>query len=206
MADSDRGPRVPIVELAGLPAAGKTTTARLIEEALTRQRIPVRVVPEAASIAPIGALKRHWFFNAWTLCTSVKEYLEASAAGDAAKVVFDRGFVDCLCWVMWYRTTGRIDEATARALEGFATAAAWFESTEVTVVLRCEFETALKRRGEGGRIVNAKTFQELRRAYDLVLNRLVKLDKGPMILMIDTDSLTPEHVRDRVLTQIGRSD
>lgn len=194
----------PIIELAGLPASGKTTAVSLLGSALAERGIRCHLIPEAASVAPIQHLKRHWFFNAWTLSTLVKEYLETDLSDEVGRVIVDRGFVDCLSWIRWFRTIARIDDRTAKALEQFATAPAWFHRTALTVVLRCSFNTALHRRGASGRILNAQTFAELEQAYDFVIAELLDRKEGPKLLVVDTDTLTPIEVRERIMAQLER--
>ncbi len=124
---------------------------------------------------------------------------------EGAKVIVDRGFVDCLCWIMWFRTTGRIDARTAKSLEELAMTSQWFDKTALTVVLRCQFSTALHRRGREGQILNTQTFVELRNAYDLAIEQMLK-KHSPPLLLIETDQLTPFEVRDQILERIASLD
>jgi len=141
-------PQQPLfVELAGLPAAGKTTTARLLKAQLSREGSQCEVVPEAAARSPLQQIKRHWKFNAWNLCEGVESILEHSTTRDLDVVILDRGLVDTLCWIQWFRSKNEIDSTTACALESFAQVPGWFREERLVIVLRVTFETALKRRG-----------------------------------------------------------
>lgn len=188
------------VELAGLPAAGKTTAAHLLNAQLLREGAQCEVVPEAAGRSPLQQIKRHWKFNAWNLCEAVESILEHSTTRDRDVVILDRGLVDALCWIQWFRSKNEINSTTACALESFAQVPAWFREERLVIVLRVTFETALKRRGAQGQIVNAVTFSELQNSYDNVLTRLHEegLPTGD-IHMIDTDALSPTQVLDRVV-------
>lgn len=185
------------VELAGLPASGKTTTASLLKNRLLESNLRCTVVPEAAARSPLAHLKKNWKFNAWTLCQAVGSVLEHHGTSDDVVVVLDRGLVDALCWIKWFRSKNEIDEAIASALESFAKVPAWFRHSNVTVVLRAAFETALHRRGSRGRILNEQTFSELRQAYETSVADLQR-DLRLGVLVLDTDDLSPAQVLDRV--------
>ena len=188
------------VELAGLPAAGKTTAAHLLNTQLLREGSHCAVVPEAAGRSPLQQIKRHWKFNAWNLCETVESILEHSTARDTDVVILDRGLVDTLCWIEWFRSKNEIDSTTARALESFAQVPGWFREERLVIVLRVTFETALKRRGAQGQIVNPVTFNELQESYNSVLGRLQEEGVPTRdIRTIDTDDLSPTQVLDRVV-------
>lgn len=165
-------PKSFFLELAGLPASGKTTTAYLLLDELIKRGLHCDVIPEAAARSPLSYLKRKWQFNAWTLCQAVTSILEHEARPAHDLVVLDRGLVDALCWIRWYRLTGVIEGAIADVLESFVRVQTWFQKLGLVVVLRVKFETALQRRGLTGRILNPHTYQELHEAYDFVLNNL----------------------------------
>src|SRR5690349_21164219 len=98
------------LELAGPPASGKTTTARLVWERFAGKGVHCSIVPEAAARSPLVNLKRSWTFNAWTLCQTVSSVLERTNSQQEDIVVLDRGLIDSLCWIQWFRSRGEIDE------------------------------------------------------------------------------------------------
>jgi len=191
------------VELAGLPASGKTTTASLLNERLSEWNLCCTVVPEAAARSPLSHLKRNWQFNAWTLCQTVGSVLECNSTREHDVIVLDRGLIDALCWIEWFRSKNEIDVATASALESFARVPTWFQQLKVIVVLRVKFETALRRRGVAGRIVNPQTFEELRRAYKSTVDELERSNQATDIHVLDTDNLSPVQVLEEVTTLLA---
>lgn len=193
------------LELAGLPASGKTTTASLLKQRLTKRGLRGTIVPEAAAESPLLHLKRDWRFNAWTLCQAVASVVEHADTEQHDVVVLDRGLLDALCWIKWFRLRSEIDTATASALESFALVPTWFRKTAVTVVLHVRFETALQRRGATGRIVNPRTFQELRRAYDGTVNELLQRELAKHVRMLETDDMSPDQVCQAVASLLMES-
>ena len=70
------GARKPIVvEFAGVPKAGKTTTLSQIQAFLKRCGFRVEVVVERASVCPIQD-KKHSNFNVWTACMTLSQILQ----------------------------------------------------------------------------------------------------------------------------------
>lgn len=184
-----------VLELAGVPASGKTTTARLLGEWLADAGERPCMFREAAEIAPFpDDLKDSWRFNAWTLCDAVSNAVRLAASTDTHITVFDRGLFDAVCWSRWHLSRGNLDEATAASLEAFALAPAWYSSIDLVVVLEVKFETALVRRGgDEGRIFNRRTFTELEDAYRRVAAEHC-LRQRPRLVTIETDALTPNEV------------
>jgi hypothetical protein len=64
-----------VIEFAGVPKAGKTTTLNTIHSFLKRCGFRVETVIERASVCPIRD-KKHFNFNVWTACTSLAQILE----------------------------------------------------------------------------------------------------------------------------------
>ena len=190
------------LELAGLPASGKTTTASLLKTQLSRCGLRCIVVSEAGERSPIPHLKTDWQFNAWTLCQTVASVVEHQANKNNDIVILDKGLVDALCWIRWFRSRNKIDAVTATALESFAQVPAWFSCATVTVVLRVQFQTAFRRHGGQGRIMNAGTFTELRQAYDATIAKLLEREPG-CATVIDTDQRTPDQVLAIVIDRLA---
>jgi thymidylate kinase len=193
------------VELAGLPASGKTTTASLLSERLSEWGLRCSVVPEAAARSPLVHLKRNWKFNAWTLCHAISSVLEHTSIREHDVVILDRGLVDALCWIEWFRSRNDIDVATAAAIESFAQVPTWFQHPKIVVVLNVKFKTALHRRGVSGRIVNAQSFKELQGVYKSTIGKLEQSGQAASIHLLDTNDLSPVQVLDEVTTLIGES-
>src|SRR4051794_39520265 len=151
------------VELAGLPAGGKTTTAERLSEWLIAHRYTAIVIPEPGPTSKLQDAKLDWKFNAWTLCKTVSSILEHEHLQAVDFVILDRGLLDAQCWIQWFNNTGRIDADAADAIPPFAEIEGWFSRQACTVILRDAYDTAIRRRPQKApsRIVNATTFAEL---------------------------------------------
>jgi thymidylate kinase len=188
-----------IIELAGLPAAGKTSAAELLSARLRDRRVTCEVIEEAAQHNPLQALKCEWPFNVWSSCHMLMRLLEVQAADSAQVIIVDRGLLDAQCWMLWFKQRREIDAETYAALRTFLRAPAWAASTSVVVELQVGFETALERRsGDTGRIFNSRTFRDLSRAYELTC-----LDQGALhpkteLIRIDTNGLPLAKVVERI--------
>src|SRR5437879_3691004 len=64
-----------VVEFAGLPKAGKTSTLGQVYSFLRRCGFRCEIVVERASVCPVRD-KKHFNFNIWTACTSIAQLLE----------------------------------------------------------------------------------------------------------------------------------
>lgn len=188
-----------IIELAGLPAAGKTSAAELLNSRLNARGVKCRVVEEAAQHNPLQGLKCDWPFNVWSSCRTLMDLLDAQARETADVVVVDRGLLDAQCWMLWFRQRHSIDIETYHAVRDFLRAPLWAASTSLVVELRVRFETALARRhGETGRIFNSDNFAGLSQAYEWTIpDRRARHDRTKLA-RIDTNSLSREEVVTRI--------
>jgi thymidylate kinase len=193
------------LELAGLPAAGKTTAAELLRERFVRLGLRVSVIPEQAAHSPLVKLKRDWRFNAWTLCMVVADTLALAHDSGSDVLIVDRGLVDALCWFAWYRKNGELSTADADVLCSFAKMPEWFRRIGMVIVLKANYATALARRGKTGRILNPLTFKELDAAYEEALRGLTALPTNPRIECLWTDQRTPSEVFDWMIDRIRES-
>jgi len=198
--DVVRPRRKPVfVELAGLPVAGKTTTATLLVAALTELGRSCALVPEAAADSPLADFKREPLFNLWTMCATLMKIMERDAAADRDVIVVDRGLVDALCWIEWHRARGSLASDEAQLYSSFVQSDRWFGRLRHVVILNASLATSRRRLGTEGRIVNAETFAGLKTAYATVLGQLSRGSDGATIQVLGTDSLAPHEVLDRVL-------
>jgi thymidylate kinase len=192
------------IELCGVPASGKTTTAELLAEALARRGYRAIMFHEAASKAPVSHLKLDWRYVAWTLCELTRECLEAEQYENQDIVILDRGFVDTVCWLRWHRARRRLDLGTFETLRAFAEIPSWFDLVAHVFELQVSYATALQRRkGFAGRILNRKTYGQLTLAYRLIGAELALRRKPRRVVeTIDTDVLSPESVVTRLLGKL----
>lgn len=181
-----------VVEIAGMPVAGKTTVAEQLCNLAVESDVEVQLVEEAAEKAPLQRWKRGWQFNAWTLCHTVKRILEEQAAHNFQLLIIDRGVYDVLCWVHWFSEHHHLDPGTASALRSFARIPQWFQGTSLVVHLRVSVREALRRRATRGRIINQETLQELEDTYSTVMDDL-RSSQPPDTdyLQVDTASNPP---------------
>jgi ABC-type multidrug transport system ATPase subunit len=70
-----KGRKPVVIEFAGTPKAGKTTTLSTIQAFLKRCGFKVEVVVERASVSPVRD-KYDATFNVWTACTTLAQILE----------------------------------------------------------------------------------------------------------------------------------
>jgi len=182
------------IEFAGPPAVGKTTACNLLSHELQRLGSRVALVPEAAARAPIPQLKRKWLFNAWTSCQTISQMIEHLDDNRHQFALIDRGITDSRCWMAWHRARGEMDIATHTAVRNFLCVDAWMKRQGLVFYLRATFDTALKRRGAAGRILNLKTYVELLQAYDSEILAMQGRRGGPIACTLETDQLTPAEV------------
>jgi thymidylate kinase len=197
------------VELAGTPRAGKTTALTALVRTLQREGLRVETVTERAAECPILD-KRHPFFNVWTSCTTLAQVLAAQDRS-ADFVLIDRGLIDAVCWMDWYRTTGDLSAAERRTIEQFLLLPLWARAIDLVVVMTTEPAVAMERElaagGAGGasRIMNDAMLREFNQSVDRVRGRL---QQDHRLVSMDTSQMKPAEVVQRllrtVLTRFGR--
>lgn len=171
--DAEAGPRRPfVVEFAGTPRAGKTTTLgglkRLLED---RRGLRVEVVDEQARCCPVPD-KVNPDFNRWTFSRTLTGIVEARYSG-ADVVLVDRGLFDGRTWMEWFRCHGKLaadrHEATDQYLRTEARSL-----IDLVIVMTVEPREALKREQTGGPrrtpgpIINRTTLFTLNEAIEVV--------------------------------------
>jgi thymidylate kinase len=184
-----------IIELTGLPAAGKTSVAQLLTSRLQAQGIACETIDEAAQRNPLQDQKCEWPFNVWSSCRTLMDLLEAKAIARAKVIVVDRGLVDAQCWMLWFRTRREIDDDTYLAMRDFLRAPAWASDTSVVVELKVHYDTALRRRhGNTGRIFNSVNFSTLSQAYESTVLDEHSRHPSTKLASIETDHLSLSEV------------
>jgi predicted ATPase len=160
------GSRSPIfIELIGTPAAGKTTLAARLNHYFNSNGVTCTVAAEPNLDYPGDpADKLKPVFNQWTLQESARLMDSYRAARDFEIVIFDRGLVDSLYWLSWFRSSrGFSEEEYIRkvAASGF-----YLKLMSQVFILTCSYEVAVDRRSGGGRIMNPGIYPQLLANYN----------------------------------------
>ena len=153
-----------VVEFAGVPKAGKSTTIGQVQAFLKRCGFRVEVVVEHASICPIRD-KKHANFNVWTACTTLSRILEKtqvpSGPGDPDVLLLDRGLFDAVNWFAVMERLARIRATERELIERFLLMDDWRRRITGVVVMTASPADSMKRErgylpveGASGSIMN----------------------------------------------------
>ncbi len=163
-----------VIEFAGVPKAGKTTTLNTIHSFLKRCGFRVETVIERASVCPIRD-KKHFNFNVWTACTSLAQILEKTqkktqdhqSDSDPEILILDRGIFDSLSWLSMMEKMGRLRKEERKAIEDFLLIADWRERMAGVIVMTTSPKDAMAREGgllpvqAKGSIMNEQVIQQM---------------------------------------------
>jgi hypothetical protein len=149
-----------VIEFAGVPKAGKTTTLGQLQSFLKRCGFRVEVVVERASVCPIRD-KKHSNFNVWTACTTLAQLLEKTQdpprIDDPQILILDRGLFDSICWLAMMERLERIRSADRKIIDKFLLIDDWREKITGVIVMTASSADAMAREnkllpveGEGG--------------------------------------------------------
>lgn len=181
-----------IIEFAGTPKAGKSTSIAALAKFLRRHKIPVRVIIERASVCPIRD-KNHPFFNVWTACMSLAQMLEALDS-EQGVTILDRGIFDALVWMHLHHHNERLNDDEYRRVIEFLRIDKWLRKLDVVATLTVDAETSLAREfkdqliDDEGQIMNKRTLEE----YNSSLRACVReYATGFKFFELDTTSLEP---------------
>ena len=190
------GARKPIViEFAGVPKAGKTTTLNSIQTFLKRCGFQTEVVVERASICPIRD-KQHPNFNVWTVCTTLAQILEKTQEppreGDPDILILDRGIFDSICWMNMMKKLNRINEKDQKIIEQFLLIEDWCKRLSAVIVMTASPKDSMKReegylpvKSTKGSIMNKDVLKQIRQTN---LDCAKRLEKSFRIHTVDTSS------------------
>jgi len=159
-----------IIEFAGTPKSGKTTTISAIYQFLKRNGVVVRTFQERASVAPLVD-KGTAFFNTWVTCATLNGIIEALEDEKLDVLILDRGLLDGLVWIDWQEKTHRVSRAEAKGFRSFVLTPRWRGLVDLVFVMHCDPKTSLEREHakqitlRHGAIMNGATLAQLRRHY-----------------------------------------
>lgn len=204
-----------VIEFAGVPKAGKTTTLSTIHGFLKRCGFRVETVVERASVCPIRD-KKHFNFNVWTACTSLSQILEKTqeppSQSDPEVLILDRGIFDALAWMSMMEKMGRLRKEERETIEKFLLIPDWRKRVAGVIVMKASPQDAMEReRGNlpvlgAGSIMNEEVIRQMLANTNQCVDRFRNRFK---IFEVDTSKAsggnpksTAEQVADIVLSII----
>lgn len=165
-----------VVEFAGVPKAGKSSTIGQVAAFFKRCGFRVKVVIERASVCPIRD-KKHMNFNVWTACTTLSQLLELTQdppkADEPQIIILDRGIFDTLCWLSMMERLSRIRPEERKKIEEFLLIDDWRKRISGVIVMTAMPSDSMDReRGQlpvpntSGSIMNTEILEQIRKTTD----------------------------------------
>jgi predicted NUDIX family phosphoesterase len=135
--------RAYVVEIAGTPKAGKSTTIAMLQSFLRTFGWRVEVLRETAAKCPLP-MKGHFFFNTWTTATMLAGLLETvDRALDL--IIVDRGLFDAIVWLELQRRRGQVSTEEATAFSDFVLLDRWRQLVDASFVMEVSPRVAMDR-------------------------------------------------------------
>ena len=180
-----KGRKPVVIEFAGTPKAGKTTTLSSVHAFLKRSGFKVEVVVERASVCPIRD-KKHSNFNIWTACTTLAQILEKTQVpprvDDPEILILDRGLFDSIAWLEMMERLARIRREERESAERFLLLPDWRKRISGVVVMTASPADAMQREqgdlpveGATGSIMNKAVLEQFKANADAACKRLANL-------------------------------
>jgi predicted NUDIX family phosphoesterase len=132
-----------VIEFAGTPKSGKSTSVEAIRHFFAREGFRVHVLTERAALCPIP-MKGHLFFNTWCAASMLAELL-ANVETETDIIIIDRGLFDALVWLQLQRQRGELTTSEANTIESFLLLDRWRSLIDLVVVMNVSAEEAMER-------------------------------------------------------------
>ena len=177
-------PRPFVIEFAGTPKSGKSTSVESIRHFLSRQEFRVHVLTERAELCPIP-MKGHLFFNTWCAASMLAELL-ANVETVTDIIIVDRGLFDALIWLSQQEKRGELIPEEARTLEKFLLLKRWRSLIDVVIVMSVSPAEALSRENaqhitqKGGSIMKPEVLDAINTAVSYAIGQYK--DQFPAII------------------------
>ena len=210
-----------LLELAGLPGAGKSTIYELLLARDPRivpmpilRRPPYRAVlarelaAALGTLARTGALNRRWDRELVVMMAYLRalpRVFDGPHRPDADLLVFDQGPLYTLCRPVLrdLRLADWWDE-TAATWRGRLDAIAWLDAPDDVLAERIDTREKAHRLKHGG-IAVTDTLRRDRAVYMTALRRLTDGPGAPQVLRVDTSETAPEAAVDTLLAAVRPS-
>ena len=171
-----------VVEFAGVPKAGKTTTLAQVQTFLKRCGFRTDVVVERASVCPIRD-KKHANFNVWTACTTLAQVLEKTQnppRPDDPHILFlDRGLFDSICWMTMMEQISRVRAEDRELIERFLMIDDWRKRISAVFVMLASPKDSMSReqgllpvKGAEGSIMNPQILEKIKAVTEQCIEQL----------------------------------
>ena len=200
----EQAPRAFVVEFAGTPKSGKSTSVEAIRHFFKRYGFGVHVLTERAAQCPIP-MKGHLFFNTWCAASMLAELLE-NVETKTDIIIADRGLFDALLWFQVQSKRGELSDEELTHIENFLLMDRWKNLFDLVAVLHASAATALERENKyritkrTGSIMNPSMLDTLSEAVGDALDRYKKNFKT--IITIGTDNGDVHSVNVNLLDKI----
>jgi hypothetical protein len=171
-----------IIEFAGVPKSGKSSTIGALQSFLKRCGFKVEVVIERASVCPIRD-KKHFNFNVWTSCTTLVQILEKTQTPprpeDVQILILDRGIFDAVCWLNFMVGVGRLNPTDRDIIKRFLLLGDWKRRISGVIAMTVSPKDAMTREqgllpveGGKGSIMNETILQKMADALDATVSEI----------------------------------
>lgn len=193
-----------VVEFAGTPKSGKSTSVEAIRHFFKRFGFGVHVLSERAAQCPIP-MKGHLFFNTWCATTMLAELIE-NVDTRTDIIIADRGLFDALIWFQTQAKRGELLPDELTNIENFLLMERWKNLFDLVIVLRAKAETALNRENahritvRTGSIMNTSMLETLSDAVGDAVNEYERRFKR--IIVEDTDDGDERSTNIKLLSKI----
>lgn len=163
-------PRAFVIEFAGTPKSGKSTTVEAVRHFFSRHGFRVHVLSERAEVCPIP-MKGHLFFNTWCAASMLAQFL-ANVETETDIVIVDRGLFDALVWMSMQEDRGELTSDEARIVESFLLLDRWRSLFDLVVVMSVSVDEAISREKaqrisqKGGSIMNPEVLSAITKSID----------------------------------------
>lgn len=176
-----------VVEFAGSPKSGKTTTIDIVSHFFKRTGFSVYAPSEGASKRTPYHLRRDLVaFNSWTLNYAISELLVAYHNVDRPHLIFlDRGPFDSLAWMQVLRERGKLSADEYGMIRDFALLPMWADLVSRLYLFTCATELSLEREHESklitapGTAMNRSMLDDLLTQYTSLREELSAIPVAP---------------------------
>lgn len=195
------------VEFFGTPKAGKTTIMTTVLQLLKRHEWEITARPEGAEVVDQPRTGPQYNEQTWRYAMS-ELYQRQQSRFEV--VLLDRGLMDNLIWMDYWRKKGKLDAEVQKLGEAFKLSPLYRDMFDLHICMVCEPETAMEREvamalsKKDGDTMNLRSLRSLRDSHDKLWER-VGGEADPRIVWHDSTTESPQETAIAVLHQIAKA-